>query len=77
MKNVTRHIGTFHVIRKERSSKNGNPRFLLFVAGFSCYTKPNSDLAYNIRRYDGKAVEAVLGTYRGRCTLLTVRLQEA
>jgi hypothetical protein len=77
MKNVTRHIGQFHVVEKLRNSKNGNPRFALLIAGYHCVTKPDSDIAYNIHRYDGKAVEATLGTYRGKCTLVTVKMLEA
>jgi hypothetical protein len=72
MKNVTRHIGKLEIIRRENSSVNGNPRYFLHVAGFYCYTAPDSSLGYSVTNYDGRNVIAEIGTYYGRPTLRSV-----
>jgi len=74
MKNVTHHIGKFEIIRREKNSLSGNPRWLCRVDGWTCYTAPNAQLGYTASNYDGKQVEADLGTLRGRCTVESVHL---
>jgi hypothetical protein len=72
MKNATRHIGKLEILRREPSSRNGNPRYFLQVAGVTCYTAPDSSLGYSITNHDGKTVSAVIETYRGRPTIREV-----
>ena len=72
MKNLTRHIGTLTVVERLHNSRNGNPRYLLQVAGFTCRTPVDSQMAYTIESLDGKTVDATIGTFRGVATLNTV-----
>ena len=73
-KNVTRHIGQLHIVKRMRSSVNGNPRYLVRASGWLCRTKPDSCIAYGLSHFDGKTVEATIGTYYGKATLLSVKL---
>lgn len=73
MKNITRHTGILNIIRREPSSRNGNPRYLLQVDGITCYTAPDTMIAYGITNHDGKQVEATIGTYYGKPTIHTVK----
>lgn len=77
MKNITRHKGKLETIRREASSRYGNPRFLLQVAGFTCYTAPDSDLGYEVGNYEGKQVIATMGLHYGRVTLISVELAQS
>jgi arginyl-tRNA synthetase len=74
MKNMTRHTGKLDIIRREPSSCNGNPRYLLRVDGWTCYTAPDSALGYKVKDFDGKQVVAIIGTHYGRPTLDSVAL---
>jgi hypothetical protein len=69
MKNVTRHYGKLEIIRREQSSINGNPRYLLRVDGYLCVTTPDSSMAYSLPNLDGKQVEALIGTHYGKTSL--------
>jgi len=73
MKNTTYHEGTLSIIKRLESSTNGNPRYLLEVAGFTCRTAPDSSLAYDMTDYDGIQVKATIGTYYGKATLNSVK----
>lgn len=74
MRNITRHTGTLHVIDKLPNSRHGNPRYVLSLDGWTCVTKPDSDIAYGISKYAGKRVLGYIGTHYGRATLLDVQL---
>lgn len=74
MKNATRHHGKLEIIQRLPSSRNGNPRYLLRVDGWTCRTAPDSGLAYEITNFDGKIVKATIGTYRGNATIFDVSL---
>ena len=69
MQNITSHIGTLYVIKRLPSSRNGNPRWLLRVDGWTCRTAPDSSLAYKVANMDGKTVRATIGTHYGVATL--------
>lgn len=73
MRNISRHIGTLEVIQRLPSSTNGNPRYLLRVDGFTCKTAVDSSLGYCVTNYDGKQVEATIGTHYGSATLDTLK----
>ena len=73
MKNITQHNGTLEVIERLASSINGNPRFLLRVDGWTCRTPVDSMLGYMISNYNGKQVEATIGTHYGVATLNSVK----
>jgi len=74
MKNVTRHIGKLEIVRRLPSSANGNPRYLVYVAGFTCRTAVDSSLGYSVTNFDGKNVVATIGTHYGVATLDSVQL---
>ena len=77
MKNVTRHVGILEIIGRLPSSKNGNPRYLLRVDGWTCRTAVDSVMGYSIANYEGKKVEVTIGTHRGVATLNScVRVKE-
>ena len=72
MKNLSRHIGKLEIVRRENNSVNGNPRYLCRIDGWTCYTAPDSSLAYALPNYEGKTVIATIGTYYGRPTINTL-----
>lgn len=73
MKNITAHKGTLTIIKRLPSSYFGNPRFLISVDGFKCKTQVDSMLGYSVQNYDGKEVEATIGTHYGTATLDTLK----
>jgi hypothetical protein len=72
MKNISGHTGTLQIIKRLPSSINGNPRFLVQVAGFTCRTEVDSALGYEIQNMDGRQVIATIGTHYGVATLNSV-----
>ena len=74
MKNKSRHIGILNIIERLPSSVNGNPRYLLSVDGWVCRTPVDSAYGYSIGNYNGKQVEAIIGTHYGVTTLASVKL---
>lgn len=74
MKNITSHIGTLTVVSRLPSSRNGNPRYLLNVDGFTARTAVDSPHGYSVPNYDGRHVEATIGTHYGNATLDSVKL---
>lgn len=72
MKNISRHTGKLDVIKRLPSSRNGNPRYLLRIAGYTCRTAPDAGIAYAITNYDGKTVTALIGSHYGVATLDTI-----
>ena len=73
MKNITRHQGKLEIVKRLPNSINGNPRYLLRVDGWTCRTPVDSGLGYCITNYNGKDVEATIGTHYGVSTLATVK----
>jgi hypothetical protein len=73
MKNITRHQGKLEIVERLPSSINGNPRYLLRVDGWTCRTPVDSGLGYCITNYNGKDVEATIGSHYGVATLATVK----
>lgn len=74
MRNVTFHVGPLHIVGPLPRSKNGNPRYLLRVAGWLCRTEVDSMMAYEIPSLDGKIVTAHIGTHYGKTTLQSAQL---
>ena len=74
MKNPARHVGTCRIVCRLPSSTNGNPRWLLTIAGKTCRTSVDSSLGYAIQNYDGLPVNAIIGTHYGLSTLDTIAL---
>jgi hypothetical protein len=74
MTNISRHNGILRILRRERSSANGNPRYFLQVARVTCYTAIDSSLGYSVTNYDGKEVIATIGTHYGRPTLDSITI---
>ena len=73
MKNAQTITGTLEIIKRLPSSYFGNPRYLLSVGGVECCTSVNAMLAYSITNHEGKQVEALIGLYRGKSTIETVK----
>ncbi len=74
MNMVTSHRGILQVIRRLPSSVNGNPRYMVRVAGYICRTKVDSSEAYNITNFDGKTVTARIGTHYSHQTVFDICL---
>ena len=72
MKNISRHNGKLEVIQRLPNSINGNPRYLLRINGITCKTAVDSTYGYCITNYDGKEVNATIGTHYGTATLDTI-----
>lgn len=73
MKNLSRHIGTLEIIRRLPSSYLGNPRYLLSVNGVTCKTNVDSSYGYSVTNFDGKQVEATIGTHYGSAHLNSLK----
>ena len=73
MKNISCHIGTLSIIQRLPSSVNGNPRYLLSVNGVICKTSVDSSYGYSDTNFDGKQVEATIGTHYGSATLKSLK----
>mgnify|MGYP004452189145 FL=1 len=63
MKNVARSTGKLEFVKRLPSSKNGNPRFLVKVDGWTCSTQPDTQLGYSIQNWWNKTVTADIGTH--------------
>ena len=73
MKNTTHHTGTLEIIERAPSSRNGNPRYVVRLDGYTCRTGVDSSLGYSITNFNGKRVTANIGTVRGTVTIENVR----
>lgn len=73
MKNVTHHKGLLRIIERLPSSRNGNPRYLVELDGYTCRTAPDSSTGYSVRNFEGKLVEAYIGTHYGVRTIESIR----
>jgi len=69
MKNITRHVGTLEHLERLPSSRNGNPRWQFYVAGFHARTAVDSELGYSIDNYRNQRVVVEIGTHYGVPTL--------
>lgn len=78
MKNKTAYIGKLRILKRLKSSKFGNPRFLVELDGQVCRTMIDSPLASFIHNLDGRICRGVIGTHYGvnsieSCTIACVR----
>ena len=73
MKNITRHTGKLEVIQRLPSSHYGNPRYLIRIDGHTCKTAVDSSYGYSVTNFDGKTVEATIGTHYGAATLNSLK----
>jgi hypothetical protein len=72
MKNITRHTGILEIVERLNNSKNGNPRFLCIVDGYTFRTAVDSSHGYSIQNFEGKQVEVSIGTHYGNTTLNSI-----
>ena len=73
MKSTTVHTGTLEIIQREPSSRNGNPRYLVRLDGYTAKTAVDSSEAYSITNFDGKLVKAEIGLYYGTRTVQNIK----
>lgn len=78
MKNLTRHEGILRIIQREKSSVNGNPRYLCYVLddtnnGFKFVTQVDHSHGYSVPNFEGKRVAVEIGTLRNRAQLHSIR----
>lgn len=76
MKNITRHVGMVEGLHRMPNSKNGNPRWLAYIAGFWCRTPVDSQLGYTLPNFANKKVCALIGTHYGFATLKSIELAD-
>ncbi len=76
MKMITSHRGILQIIRRLPSSKYGNPRYMVRVAGYECRTMEDSSEAYSITNFDGKIVTARIGTHYRQQTVFDICLAQ-
>lgn len=71
MKDVETYIGELINIKRARSSKNGNPRWMVRIEGAPiCYTAPDDMLGYEVKNFKpGQRVSARIGWHYGTVTL--------
>lgn len=73
MKNITHHVGELEIIGRLPSSLFGNPRYELRIDGFYCVTAVDSQHGYMVSNFDGRKVEATIGTHYGRPALNSIK----
>jgi len=73
MKNIQTISGTLTVLQRLPSSYFGNPRYLIAVNSVCCKTAVDSSYGYSVTNFDGKQVEASIGTHYGSLTLNTLK----
>lgn len=73
MRNISRHIGELKVLMRLPSSYFGNPRYLISINGVACKTAVDSSYGYSVTNWEGKQVEATIGTHYGFATLDTLK----
>lgn len=73
MKNITQHTGKLEILSRLPGSINGNPRYLLRVDGWTCKTQVDSSYGYSVTNFDGKQVQATIGTHYGTATLNSLK----
>ena len=72
MKNINRHEGTVHILKRLDNSSNGNPQYLLSIDGVTCRTQVDSMHGYEVPNYDNRSVVATIGTHYQHATLNTI-----
>lgn len=72
MKNLTRHTGTLEIVERLPQSRNGNPRYLARVDGYTFATAVDSTHGYSLPNYEGKRVIITIGQHYGRVTLISI-----
>lgn len=72
MKNISRHTGILEIVERLNSSKNGNPRYLCRVDGYTFRTAVDSSHGYSITNYEGKQAEVTIGSHYGVVTLNSI-----
>ena len=73
MKNITQHQGKLEIIERLNNSRNGNPRFIVSIDGFTCFTPIDSAYGYAVSNFEGKEVIATIGTHYGKPTLKNLK----
>ena len=69
MKDITTHTGTLNIIRREKNSLNGNPRYTIQVGTTQAITLNDSSYSYTITNDEGKTVKALIGMHYNKVTL--------
>jgi hypothetical protein len=82
MTHITRHTGTLRLVKRMKSSSNGNPQFMLRIdqgngTGWKFRTPVNSMIAYSINGYLDKKVTVTIGTHYGCATLDSIKTAQA
>ena len=77
-KNDTYHEGKLTILKRLKSSVNGNPRFLCQLdkgeVWFQFRTRPDSGLAYELEAYNGKQVGVHVWQRNNVATLGAIKL---
>jgi hypothetical protein len=73
MKNIQSINGVLNVIERLPSSINGNPRYLIAINSVCCKTPVDSSYGYCVTNFDGKQVQATIGTHYGNATLNSLK----
>jgi hypothetical protein len=73
MRDIRERTGTLEIIKRLKSSTNGNPRYLLKIDGLHCSTAVDSSYGYCVTNYDGKPIKATIGTHYGTVTLNSLK----
>lgn len=69
MKNVSKVTGVLTIVKRLRSSYNGNPRYLVSVDGVEASTAVDSSEGYTVTNYRDKMVTCDIGLHYGVATI--------
>lgn len=86
MKDVETIEGYIGIIDRKRTSRNGNPRYMISISNgkvgdeYECvlaYTTPDSSLGYTVPNFrEGQKVRAEVGIHRGVVSLASLERAE-
>lgn len=73
-KSIVNLTGELVIVRNEKNSIYGNPRFLCMIGNTAFYTRPNSMIAYGLTNFRNKNVNVALSNCRGKLSLDNIEL---
>lgn len=75
MRNLIEVTGKLEVIEQLKSSRNGNPKYLISIGDTELETETDSSLTYLVKNYQAKTVTAKYRMLRNKPTLMELESQ--
>jgi hypothetical protein len=69
VKEIISLTGKLIIVQREKSSLNGNPRYMCMINETPFFTRPDSSYGYMITNHEGKEISVICSYYRGKLSL--------